>query len=401
MAFTIVIDICEGMGECRSVCPAECIVKEVLTQDDTIRAISAIDPERCINCGACLSVCPIPGAILNDWRPDRQAVIPTWKGSGRTVQEEAETRLASEFYVAIAMGNSDALRGLLAAEGPQSTFAAAPHLLHLAASLGDTACCGVLLAFGFAIDGQDETGTTPLIAAITRHHPRQITPSISFKTEAECAADVLDTCRFLLRQGSDPAISDQRGKTPLHHAASASAGDLVWLLLDYGAVVDRRDSTYRTPLHWAAANGGLLGLAGLLSAGSDPSLCDQDGMTPIELTPGGPFIKAAAALIFASGPLQPKRNPLALHALAFADSLDRLDQAISGGADLHARDHRGRTALHWAAIAGRPGAAALLVDAGARPDLLDAEEASPIDYAQSALHPKHVREAMKIALRID
>ena len=70
-------------------------------------------------------------------------------------------------------------------------------------------------------------------------------------------------------------------------------------------------------------------------------------------------------------------------------------------ADLHVRDHGGRTALHWAAIAGRAGSAALLIDAGARPDLLDATEASPIDYARNARHPERVREALKIAFRID
>ncbi len=106
MAFTIVSDTCEGMGECRTVCPVECIVKVVVAKDDAVRAISAIDPERCTDCGACRSVCPIHGAILNEWHPDRQAVIPTSKGSGRTALEEAQTRLAAEFDVAIAMAGN-------------------------------------------------------------------------------------------------------------------------------------------------------------------------------------------------------------------------------------------------------------------------------------------------------
>ena len=76
-----------------------------------------------------------------EWRPDRQVVIPTSKGSGRTAFEEADARLVAEFEVAIAIGSADELRKLLAIEGHDSTSALAPHLLHLAASLGHKEGC--------------------------------------------------------------------------------------------------------------------------------------------------------------------------------------------------------------------------------------------------------------------
>jgi NAD-dependent dihydropyrimidine dehydrogenase PreA subunit len=31
-----------------------------------------IDDSICISCGACLSVCPIEGAILDEWHPELQ-----------------------------------------------------------------------------------------------------------------------------------------------------------------------------------------------------------------------------------------------------------------------------------------------------------------------------------------
>ena len=61
MAFTIVSDICEGMGECRSVCPAECIVKVVLTQDDTMFIDTGFDATVNFTLGNAVKHCGVRG----------------------------------------------------------------------------------------------------------------------------------------------------------------------------------------------------------------------------------------------------------------------------------------------------------------------------------------------------
>lgn len=73
MSYTIVADACEGIADCIPVCPAECIhwAPEGRTNAKGTRYTS-IDDGACIDCGACLSVCPIEGAILDEWRPEFQ-----------------------------------------------------------------------------------------------------------------------------------------------------------------------------------------------------------------------------------------------------------------------------------------------------------------------------------------
>jgi NAD-dependent dihydropyrimidine dehydrogenase PreA subunit len=72
MSYTIVADVCEGIGDCIPVCPVECIhwVEGKVNTKST--KYTYIDDSTCIDCGACLSVCPIEGAILDEWKPELQ-----------------------------------------------------------------------------------------------------------------------------------------------------------------------------------------------------------------------------------------------------------------------------------------------------------------------------------------
>lgn len=74
MAYTIVSDICEGYGDCAHNCPVECIdwVAGKLNAKGT--KYMSINDALCIDCNACLSVCPVEGAILDEWKPELQKV---------------------------------------------------------------------------------------------------------------------------------------------------------------------------------------------------------------------------------------------------------------------------------------------------------------------------------------
>jgi NAD-dependent dihydropyrimidine dehydrogenase PreA subunit len=72
MAYTIVADLCEGIADCIPVCPVECIHWAEGKTNTKGTKYTYIDDATCIDCGACLSVCPIEGAILDEWKPELQ-----------------------------------------------------------------------------------------------------------------------------------------------------------------------------------------------------------------------------------------------------------------------------------------------------------------------------------------
>lgn len=87
----------------------------------------------------------------------------------------------------------------------------------------------------------------------------------------------------LLHQGHSPNLSDNQGRTPLHHAASSDALEVVKSLFDYGADVDVRDACGNTPLHVAVARGAKDIAEFLLSCAASADEPNDDGDTPLHL----------------------------------------------------------------------------------------------------------------------
>lgn len=102
-SYTINTDICEGIADCIPVCPVECIHWASGKTNAKGTKYVYIDAAVCIDCGACLSVCPIEGAILDEWIPRLQkpdaitATYSTFDPSWRTetVLALARTLLSS------------------------------------------------------------------------------------------------------------------------------------------------------------------------------------------------------------------------------------------------------------------------------------------------------------------
>jgi ankyrin repeat protein len=67
--------------------------------------------------------------------------------------------------------------------------------------------------------------------------------------------------------------------TPLHRAADRPR--LVKAMLEHGADPNPRDSTGRTPLHWAVQSAVVESVRLLIAAGADVNVKDKDGETPL------------------------------------------------------------------------------------------------------------------------
>ena len=69
MSYTIVSDVCEGVGDCIPLCPEECIHLAKSKRNVKGTKCVYIDDSKCTDCDACLFACPISGAVLDRWVP--------------------------------------------------------------------------------------------------------------------------------------------------------------------------------------------------------------------------------------------------------------------------------------------------------------------------------------------
>ena len=71
MAHTIVTNVCEGVADCVDACPVACM-NPCQGAKSKVTIFYWIDFDTCIDCGICLQVCPVQGAILPEEKPELQ-----------------------------------------------------------------------------------------------------------------------------------------------------------------------------------------------------------------------------------------------------------------------------------------------------------------------------------------
>ena len=247
--------------------------------------------------------------------------------------------------------------------------------LLFAARMGDTKSAELLLAAGANVEEQGPRGMTPVVLA-----------SASGQEEVGI---------FLLEKGADPNAKDEYGATALHYAVTKgitsligvryanyvsylfrpSEPKLVEALLKHGANPNVQlekapplggggspAAVGATPFLLAAASPDISVMRMLVDAGADPKMPTNTGLTPVMVAAGT-----------ARGQdLTEDEKTIALQAVQLAVEL---------GGDVTAANQDGLTALHGAAANGADAVVQFLVDKGAKLDVRDKYQQTPLSIA--------------------
>jgi ankyrin repeat protein len=234
--------------------------------------------------------------------------------------------------------------------------------LHKSAQLGNMAVVNTFLARQPDLHPKDGDGYTPLdyavleehclVAEVLIKHGAVPTPEMLYKavqagsTEmARLISGCLNRTRYL-------------GQNPLIPAIKRTDEELLNIILAMDTAaehVNRGDSYGKTPLHWAAGRGFVVGVKQLLAAGADPSQQDNYLQTPLHMATEWNHVESAEILLRAGadantpdlGGDTPLYRAVAMNSasvlrLLLSDTDTRISRS-------HLRPDEGGTLLHIAA----------------------------------------------------
>ena len=277
--------------------------------------------------------------------------------------------------------------------------------LHRAVRLEDDNFTYYLLRNGADQSLADNRDETPLHVAVAENRPDNIRWLMGFAETAGNLSAVL-------------GARDRDGRTPVHSAIHrALDGDwesvLARLLVD-GAHLDITDNSGETPLHTATREDHPVLALALLTAGADASTPHaQSGETPLDMATRLGTLKSAAALLNHNAPrilTSADDNPAdavdengqtALHRAAADNDANQIVTLLRLGADPNIRDEDGDIALISALKAGHTEPIRyLLGNNGANPALPDNRGDTALHWA-ARLNMHRVAAALVDEIRFD
>ena len=192
--------------------------------------------------------------------------------------------------------------------------------------------------------------------------------------------------RLLLELGADPNLQDYEGHAPLHLAGMYGRDEVVTVLLELGGELELEepDDYGRTPLLLVARESGSEAAArALLDHGADPDALDRYGASSLNLAAWRGYVGVVDALLDhgaaldAGGP-----RSAVLPSYAAQGGLERLFRALAeAGADFSRRTENGGSLLHAAAEGGSEEIAGILLDRGFDVMERDRYGWTPLHYA--------------------
>src|SRR6185503_11741572 len=356
---------------------------------------------------------------------------------------------ATPLSLACTNGNAAMVEKLLGAgANPNLAAASGETPLMRCSRTGSAAAVKALLAKKAQVDARNaEQGQTALMWAVAQKHPEAadvlIKAGADIKARSKAgftpllfAARVGDaeSAKLLLAAGADINEKAPNGMTPLVLASASGQEDVGIVLLDSGADVNARDELGATALHYTVTKGitaldqvryanyvahifrpSLTNLVkALLAHKADPNIAVEKpvplgGSRSNGVVGATPYLLAAASpdpevmRLLASAGADPKvKTKSGLTALMLAAGLGRgqdftnPEKAISleavriafdAGIDVNAANEDGLTAIHGAAANGAAGSLQFLFDKGAKLDVRDKYQQTPLSIASGERLP--------------
>ena len=181
---------------------------------------------------------------------------------------------------------------------------------------------------------------------------------------------------------------DSTDSTALGAAACNGHTEIVQLLIDSGADINKTDIFGKTPLYHAVDNGIFntdrdekVVLQMLLGANINPFMTDSDGNTEWAVRVGRKDVVQLLLQRGANPNIGSQRGNTPLHVAAHWDYRNGLQKLIEGGADLNKQNHWGETPLLHAVKRNQKAAVKLLMDNGADQNIANENGATPISVA--------------------
>ncbi|XP_038123729.1 ankyrin repeat domain-containing protein 16 [Cyprinodon tularosa] len=279
--------------------------------------------------------------------------------------------------------------------------------LHEAASMGHIKCVSYLMEEGATVDSLKKGDWTPLMMACTRRNLDVIQKLLSYSADPRLQnKDGWNSFHIACREGEPLVVEyllhaspdfwrteSKTGRTPLHTAALHGCVEVVSILLERCSYSpNSTDSCGVTPFMDALRNGHLPVARLLLEKHqASPMAADVLGTQPLHQVAVTGQEEALRFLVQDLGvDINQRATAIQLTALHYAAKEGHaamIKTLVELGADLHARDNKGRTALHMACIGQNAEAVRMLFQLGHK----DSKDASGATARQLARKQDVVR----------